>query len=226
MNFKLDGTFNYPFETMRTRIKRGRLDGRGRESPMIGIEPKLISMILCMSNIKRSLNVSDGLRLANDLIEDTPTQKKLCQWKKERNIYHCKIEDFNKVGLAYWHRFLKRYKHLLRSKVTSAYSVDRSNFTTYLNFIDMYLHIKKILLQSKVASRLENPVWMNEAGEVVQDEMLALGYKVDVKIDRPDLGLLMDECGCNLLQEGDKNVGGELFLTGVNDKAYTSKSIK
>ena len=124
------------------------------------------------------------------------------------------------------HRFLKRYKYLLRSKVTSAYSVDRSNFMTYLNFIDMYLHIKKILLQSLIASKLDHPVCMNEAGEVVEDEMLVMGYKVDIKIDWPDLGLMMDECGCNLSQEGDRNIGVELFLTRVNEKAYTSKSIK
>lgn len=90
----------------------------------------------------------------------------------------------------------------------------------------MYHHIKKILLQSLIASKLDQPVWMNEAGEVVEDEMMAMGYKVDIKIDVPDLGLMMDECGCNLSQEGDKNIGGELFLTGVHGKAYTSKSIK
>ena len=79
--------------------------------------------------------------------------------------------------------------------------MDRSNFTNYLNFFDMYHHIKKILLRSKVAIKLDNPVWMNEAGDVVDDKMDAMGYKVDIKIQRPDLGLLMDECGCNLLQE-------------------------
>ena len=226
INFNLEQEFRYPYETMRTRIKRGKLDGKGRESPMVAIEPKLIKMILCMSNIKRSLNVSDGLKLANDLIKDTDTQLKLSNWKKLRKIHHNNLEDYNKVGVSYWHRFLQRYKHLLRSKVTSAYSVDRSNFTTYLNFIDMYHHIKKILLKSLIASKLDPPVWMNESGEVVEDEMKAMGYKVDIKIDRPDLGLMMDECGCNLSQEGDKNIGGELFLTGVNDKAYTSKSIK
>ena len=30
----------------------------------------------------------------------------------------------------------------------------------------------------------------------------------------------LDECGCNLTQEGDNNVGGELYLTGINEKAY------
>ena len=57
----------------------------------------------------------------------------------------------------------------------------------------MYHHIKKILLRSKVAIKLDNPVWMNEAGDVVDDKMDAMGYKVDIKIQRPDLGLLMDE---------------------------------
>ena len=66
---------------MRTRIKHGRLDVKGCESPLIAIELKLLSMILCMSNIKRSLNVSDGLKLANDLIEQTDTQIKLREWK-------------------------------------------------------------------------------------------------------------------------------------------------
>ena len=73
----------------------------------------------------------------------------------------------------------------------------------------MYEHIEKILLKSNIASKLETPVWMSEDNCIVDDEMDAFGYKVTLSIDRPDLGLLMDECGCNLSQEGDNKNGRE-----------------
>lgn len=71
---------------MFARIRRDSLDANDTQSPMSRIEPKLIQLILCMSNIKRTLTVSKGLMLANDPIAGTKTQEYLIEWKKKKKI--------------------------------------------------------------------------------------------------------------------------------------------
>ena len=116
---------------------------------------------------------------------------------------------------------MKRHEHELCGKKLSSYNIDRANFTNFLNFFDMYLHIEEILLKSNVATKFDEPVWKNELGETVENEMDAMGYKCTIDITHPHMCIVMDECGCNLSQEVDNNNGGELYLTGVKDKAYS-----
>ena len=82
---------------------------------------------------------------------------------------------------------MKQYKYEINRKAICKYSIDRTNFTSYLNFSDMYKHIEKILLASKVAVILPQPVWMNKSGQVVEDEMDSYGFKVPIEITRPDM---------------------------------------
>ena len=224
--FDLDDSFTYPFETMRTRIKSDKLNADGRGSPVAAIEPKLVSLILCMSTIKRTLCLSSVLNLANDLIQNTETQKRLIEWKLKKKIYHCDESNLGKLGVGYLKCFIKRYRHLLHRRTISMYAIDRSNFTTYLNFCDMYHHIEQVLLKSNIAIKLDHPVPMDMNGNIVSDENQGYGFNVQIKITRPEMGLLLDECGCNLSQEYDNNYGNELYLTGKNDKAYQSISTK
>ena len=50
--------------------------------------------------------------------------------------------------------------------------------------------------------------------------------QIYIYIHRPDMGLMMDEVGCNLSQEMDHSVGGQKFLTSVQGQAYQSSSTK
>ena len=211
---------------MKSRIKADSLDGSGKQSPVTAIEPKLVALILCMGNIKRTLTLSQVLELANDLIKNTETEIKLIEWKKKRNIYHNDSSTLGTLGMSFLREFLSRNDHLINKKTLSKYSIDRSNFSNYLNFSDMYDHIQRILIKSGIAIALERPVTMNQNGDIVSDEKDGFGFNVPIKITRPDMGLLLDECGCNLSQEYDNNYGRELYVTGKNDKAYHSISTK
>ena len=219
-NYDVGDDFWYPYLTMLARINRDSLDGNGSQSPMSRIEPKLIQLILCMSNIKRTLTVSEGLMLANDLIAGTKTQEDLIKWKTKKKIYHNDDSTMGTVGWNYFRGFLKRHEYDLRGKKLSSYNIDCANFTNFLIFFDMYLHIEEILLKSKVATKFDEPVWKDELGVTVDSELDTMGYKCTIDITHPHLCIVMDECGCNLSQEGDNNNGGELYLTGVKDKAY------
>lgn len=90
----------------------------------------------------------------------------------------------------------------------------------------MYKHIQRILLLSKVARELPQPVWMNKQGQVVDNKRDAFCFKVPIEIHMPDLCIVLDECGCNLSQEGDGRIGKEKFLAGTKSKAYSTVSTK
>ena len=77
--------------------------------------------------------MSESIRLANELIDGTLTQKKIIAWKKKYKIFHKNPDDYGKVGISYWLNFMKRKGHLLKSKRGKKYAIDRSNFTSYLN---------------------------------------------------------------------------------------------
>ena len=63
---------------------------------------------------------------------------------------------------------------------------------------------------------------MNKSGKIVPDEDSAVGCKVEANLVQPNLALVMDKVGFYLSQE----VGGELFLTRKDDKAYKPISTK
>ena len=82
---------------------------------MIEIENTFIDLLLVMAKLKRSLTVSESLRLANELIDGTLTQKKIIAWKKKYKIFHKNPDDYGKVGISYWLNSMKRKCHLLKS---------------------------------------------------------------------------------------------------------------
>ena len=226
-NFKLKHDFKFPYHTVISRLRRTSLNADGGSCPLIFIEDKIIKIILCMSKIKRSLTAFQALKLVNELIDKTLIQEKLIQWKKSHKIYSKNKDDMGKVGLAWWNNFLRRNHHLLRTKSGKKYAVDRSNFSTYLNFLDMYQHIEDILVyDSKVASKFDKPKWMNGIGEEVFCENDSVVCKVSIDIKRPDMCIVMDEVECNLSQENDHSKGGQKFVCEVNEQPYQSVATK
>ena len=223
----LPSTFKFPYNTVLSRISRSSLNAEGSHCPLIFIEDQIVDILLCMSKIKRALSVAEGLRLINELIRKTEIQQRLIDWKIAHRIYTKKPEDMGRVGTAYWFNLMKRKKHLLRTKKGRKYGLDRANFTTYLNFRDMYDHIENILVdECGVATRFSKPVWMNSSGEIVSNFEDAMGCKVSIDIDRKDMCIVLDEVGCNLTQEKDGSKGGEKYVCAPHEVPYQASSTK
>ena len=90
----------------------------------------------------------------------------------------------------------------------------------------MYLHIQDVLLQSNIATKLPQPVWVDKNGVEVENEADVFGCKTSIHIDHPDMGIMFDEVGSNLSQEGDHANGGEKYVCGVDDEAYCASATK
>ena len=177
-NYDVSNDFKFPFKSMKTRIARNSISANGTNSPIIFIEHKFVDLILCMSNIKRSLKPSECLMLINELIDGTEIQNRLIDWKINKNIFHKDRNDLGKLGWNYWRSFMQRNSDTLKSKIGRKYAYERSNFSNYLNFCDMYDHIEWILVEEyKISLRFPQPVWMNLEGKEVPNEMDADGCR-------------------------------------------------
>ena len=225
--FDLPETFRFPYKTALSRIRRRSLQAKNSQCPLIHIEKKAIDLIICMSKLKRSLTVSEAISLINDLIDGTCIQEKLIEWKLYHKIYQKNPNDMGKIGKLWWYSFMRRNGHLIKSKSGKKYALDRANFTSYLNFKDMYDHIEDILVHdSKVATYFDTPKYMNRDGDVVEDEADSYGLKCNIKINRPDMCVVMDEVGCNLSQTDDNANGGQMYVCEAGTVPYESCSTK
>ena len=84
----LDGSFKFPYETALSQIRRNNLSANGNESPLLPIENEIVELLSCMNKLKQSLTASDGLQLINELIDNTPFQQRLKEWKTKKQIYY------------------------------------------------------------------------------------------------------------------------------------------
>ena len=95
---------------------------------------------------------------------------------------YCPTFDMNQlVGYGYWRGFMKRNQHLLVSKKGKKYELNRDNWCTYTNMKAMYDHIIEEMINSNLAVKLEDPVWMNESGNHVSNENYKKAKKAGVK---------------------------------------------
>jgi hypothetical protein len=97
---------------IRERATRGKVPNptaRGRVSPMLEIEPLLVTFVICMQRIGQPLNPTTFLELANSLIQGTPLEEKILASKKGG-----KSGAAN--GIKYYTGFMKRHKEEIDSK--------------------------------------------------------------------------------------------------------------
>ena len=200
-----------PMGTIRQRVLRKKTHSHhhaGHVSPLLAIEDTVVQLIIQMARIRECLTPSKGLSLVNSLIKGCPIQKELIEWKKKYSS-----NSDGKVGRGYWRAFMKRNRNKVISKRGQKYELNRQNWSTYANFVDMYKHTIIEMVEAGVARKLDEPTWMNRHGEVC-DENESFGCKVTHQIIHPDMCLVGDEVGGNISMKGDGHVGGTKYLTG------------
>ena len=84
----------------------------------------------------------------------------------------------------------------------------------------MYDCVEDSMIECGVAERLPSPVWMNKDGDIVSTKDEGFGMKVSIKITKPELCLVADECGFNTCQKGDGRHGGQRKIGERGCKVY------
>ena len=83
----LPADFEVKYETVKKRIQHNRPIvekgcGNGTGSPLRNFEPLLLQVVICMSRMRMPLTQGEGISLTNSMINDTPYQTELINWKK------------------------------------------------------------------------------------------------------------------------------------------------
>lgn len=104
-------------------------------------------------------------------------------------------------------------KEHLWTKKGEKYALNRSDWTIYENFVQMYDVIYEEMVDAGVAEFLEEEVWTDRDGNVVE-EKLAYGLSQNIKITHPHYIIFGDETGFNTSQKKDGHVGGRRYVCG------------
>jgi hypothetical protein len=125
-----------------------------------------------------------------------------------------------RIGKNYWYLFLSRNEKMIRSKKGRKFELDRSNWTKYGNFKNMYCDVEVEMIDAGIATKLPSPVSCDSQGKLV-DEIDGVGMKVKVKLNCPDMCVVLDEVDCNLNMTKDGHTGGTKFVVGRDMEAKT-----
>ena len=108
----------------------------------------------------------EGLAMINLMIEGTTHQVKLVHLNNRLN---CKQNEpgLATPGISYWHIFWKRHSHVLDADTGVSQAICLKEWSTYQNFDRMYTLDYSFMGEAQLLSKLDDPVWMNVAGDQV-----------------------------------------------------------
>ncbi len=109
---------------------------------------------------------------------------------------------------------MRQNKHLIGSKKAVKFDTKRAEWCTYPNIEEMYNEVYSHLVVSGLAVKHEEPLWRNEAGEVVSCEKDAFALQSAYELIHPEWLVFVDDVGSNTSQTKDGAIGGETYLCG------------
>jgi hypothetical protein len=162
------------------------------------------------------LSQKEIILLVNSIIHGKIYQKKLCQFQIDLVKMSSDAGNLGYAGSAYRRAFKERNKDKLGGGVPVAQAVCCKEWSSYLNFSRMYdlvyEQMDKAGVLEEVLEDLEEPVWMNLAGEIVNLKAEAFGEQVRKTAKHPNHVLFVDKVGNNTNMRDDGHVGGEQLL--------------
>ena len=157
------------------------------------------------------------------LIDGTPAQQRMIKYQRKifnaRSHYDISNLFLGKINCNYYYAFMRRYSDIIEANKGRRFEIQRNKWTVFRNFLNMFLDIEKMLIQSRLAKRLPQPVYMDKNGKEVENVSDSFGCKVKCKFNLPQMCLVMDKVGGDLNMTNDGCFGGKKFLTRKGDTA-------
>jgi hypothetical protein len=113
---------------------------------------------------------------------------------------------------------------LLDSGVAIAQAACRKEWSSYLNFTQMYNLVYNQMKQAGVLKDLEEPVLINLVGEIVSSEAEAFGEKVSQIVKHADYVMFVNEVGNNTNMKDNGGIGGERLLKARGQTAEVTSA--
>ena len=172
--------------TILSRIYRNALhvnSCQNQTAPLLPIEPFLLQIAMWKQEAGQPITPSEGIQLANSLIDGKPTQERLKEFQTS-----IRAEPTGLVSAKFWLQFVKRNKEKL--EVGKGYRVagNRTEWVTYENVELMYDLVYEQMVQAGVAKALapEEYYYVNDKGERVSEIEDSVGMQVKVEVTHPE----------------------------------------
>ena len=219
-----DTSFTVPYHTIYRRFSCQSITVNkhsNNESPLAQIEPVILQLVVWKQEAGQPVTPTEGLLIANSLIEDKPIQEKVKDFQASR-----KKSPTGQLSKKYWFQFMKRHKQYLQSRKGYRVACNRTEWVTYNNVEIMYELIYEQMTNAGIAVELpeDEQYWVDKDGEELDSDENAVGLKVKIKITHPEWLLFGDEVGTEISQKDDGHVGGQRFVSQKNTRANIKSS--
>lgn len=108
----------------------------GAASPLEPVDEKMVATMIRLAQIYHPVRHSVAIYLVNTMIEGTPVQDALIEFKKNTNTKQ-DPKLWGTVGRKFWYNLKARCNTVLMTKKGQKFELDRSTWTTYSNFEQM-----------------------------------------------------------------------------------------
>jgi hypothetical protein len=196
--------------TIRNRVIQNYVTGisMSRISPLADVEPVIIQYCLRLATMGAALSKDQVMSLATDCIHKTKYAKQLADFKRilRLPVVHKKDTDNNQtdkvsVGVGWYRNFMNRHSDKLTRQRLRVKDAKRMTYCTYDNFKLMYETVYEEMVECGIAEKLDEEVFVNWEGEIVQNIEDSKGLPTTYLMKKPELIVFVDETGCNTNQK-------------------------
>ena len=232
VKYELDELFSFDYHACMARIYRGKEGSlcSNTQSPLKDVEDKFVAIILALSDIGSPLTVGETMALIQSLIKGTPAQQRLIEFqkrlKKDDTSSEFSSNCLGKISTKYYYSFMNRHKSVLESNKGRRFEAMRTKWLLFRNFLNMYLDIERVMIDARVAHKLDTPVWVDKKGEVVENVEDSFGCQVHTTLTLPQCCIVMDEVGGDLNMLNDGHEGGTKYVTRCGESAKVNSTKK
>jgi hypothetical protein len=196
---------------------------RRKVSPMLEVEAHLADIIIQAARIRQPITPKIGIALANSLVKGSIIEKEVLSWRAKSlpSSHPTKLDPEYEVegdilGKDWWRNFLKRSPSITSKKAVRCDSL-REDWCSEKNFEIMYSEVYEVMVDSRVAIKLDEEVHVDVNGNIVQEN--GFGRKNKYLVTKPNYILYVDEVGDNTSQINYGNVGGAKILVAADERA-------
>ena len=145
---------------IRQRSKHNKaftLTSLGHLSLLLSVEPTIINAIIQLSRIRQIINTSHGLLLENSIIDGTPAQADLVEWKLNIGYYG---NNIGKLGTGYWREFREKNNKFV-SRNGLKFEIDRASWLTYANINQTYNIFMVEFMDANFSGKRDKQMYMD-----------------------------------------------------------------
>jgi hypothetical protein len=139
---------------------------------MAPVEKYIVSLMEQLAKMQQPLNILEGLSLANSLVEGTEWEEVIAEFKKKRGWNPLDENGQKKpiLGPKWYKNFWRHRSHVLEKKKGHKFSKDRSEWSIYHNFVQMYDEVNDAMEKAQVAEKLSEPIWVDANQQATTQE--------------------------------------------------------